>query len=157
MQQGWWTRSFWPLPCATGPKTHGGPHRTGWCFFARNARPMLVNAAWLTLVVWVLSFVVFLIMLAPAVAAAWALTGEGSAAMVVFAVVFAWAVKAALIEPFAVACMLQVFFMVTEGQTPQPDWSGRLAKTSQRVRQIGERALNMSAGTAEVPGTYLWH
>ena len=118
---------------------------------------MLVNAAWLTLVVWVLSFVVFLIMLAPAVAAAWALTGEGSAAMVVFAVVFAWAVKAALIEPFAVVCMLQVFFMVTEGQTPQPDWSGRLAKTSQRVRQIGERALNMSAGTAEVPGTYLWH
>ena len=50
---------------------------------------MLVNAAWLTLIVWVLSFVLFQIMLASAVAAAWALTGEGSAAMVVFAVVFA--------------------------------------------------------------------
>ena len=123
----------------------------GLVLYAQNARPMLVNAAWLTLIVWALSVLVFVVMLAPAAVVAWAIPGEGSAAVVVFAVVFAWAVKAALIEPFAVACMLQVFFKVTEGQTPHPDWSGRLAKASLKFRQIGERALKLSPGAAGAP------
>ena len=114
--------------------------------YGQNARPMLVNAAWLALFVWGLSFVVFLVMLAPAALVVWILPGTWSAGGFVFAVVFAWAVKAALIEPFAIACLLQVFFKVTEGQTPDPEWEARLNKASDKFRTLGERALAWAGG-----------
>lgn len=108
--------------------------------YAQNARPMLVNAAWLTLIVYGLSFVVFLVMLAPAAAVVYLLPGAWSAGGVVFALVFAWAVKAALIEPFAIACLLQVFFKLTEGQTPDPEWQAKLSGVSDKFKKLGERA-----------------
>lgn len=113
----------------------------GLVLYAQNARPLLVNAAWLTLFTWTLSAVVFLVMLAPAAAVVWLLPGEGSAGMIVFALAFAWAAKAALIEPFALACLLQVYFKVIEGQVPQPEWRGRLGLVSDRFRKLGEQAL----------------
>jgi hypothetical protein len=114
--------------------------------YAQNARPMLVNAAWLTLIVWLLAFVVFLLMLAPAAAVVWLVPGGWSAGGFVFAVVFAWAVKVALIEPFALACLLQVFFKVTEGQTPNPEWQEKLARVSDKFRSMGQKAATWMAG-----------
>jgi hypothetical protein len=108
--------------------------------YGQNARPMLVNAAWLTAIVYGLSFVVFLLMLAPAAAVVWLIPGAWSAGGLVFALVFAWAVKAALIEPFAIACMLQVYFKVTKGQTPDPEWEARLSKVSDKFRSMGQKA-----------------
>jgi hypothetical protein len=123
----------------------------GLVLYAQNARPMLLNAAWLTLITWVLAALVFFLMLAPAAGIVWLLPGESSAGMFVFAVVFAWAVKAALIEPFAVACMLQVFFKVTEGQAPNAEWRGRLAQASTKFRELGEKAVGWKP--SRPPGT----
>ncbi len=109
--------------------------------YAQNARPMLVNAAWLTLIVYGLSFVVFLLMLAPAAAVVYVMPGAWAAGGFVFALVFAWAVKAALIEPFAIACLLQVFFKVTEGQVPNPEWEAKLTSASTKFKSMGEKAL----------------
>lgn len=114
--------------------------------YGQNARPMLINAAWLTAIVWGLSFVVFLLMLAPAALVVWLLPGAWSAGGLLFAIVFAWAVKAALIEPFAIACMLQVFFKVTAGQTPDPVWEAKLEKASDKFRTMGERAMAWAGG-----------
>ena len=123
----------------------------GLVLYAQNARPMLVNAAWLTLITWILAGVVFLLMLGPAAAVVWLLPGESGAGRFVFAVVFAWAVKAALIEPFALACMLQVFFKVTEGQDPQPEWRGRLTQASTKFRQLGEKAVGWQPQVPQEP------
>lgn len=108
--------------------------------YGQNARPMLVNAAWLTAIVYGLSFVVFLLMLAPAAAIVYLIPGAWSAGGLVFAVIFAWAVKAALIEPFAIACLLQVFFKVTEGQHPNPEWEAKLEKLSDKFRGMAAKA-----------------
>lgn len=124
----------------------------GLVLYAQNAKAMLVNAAWLTLISWALAVLVFLVMLAPAAAVVWLLPGDSSAGLFVFAVVFAWAVKAALIEPFAVACMLQVFFKVTEGQTPNAEWRGRLAQVSDKFRKIGEKAAGWRPERPEAAG-----
>ena len=121
----------------------------GLVLYAQNGRAMLVNAAWLTLISWVLAVVVFLVMLAPAAGLVWLLPGEASGGTFVFALIFAWAVKAALIEPFALACMLQVFFNVTEGQEPQPEWRGRLTQISDKFRQLGERAVGWKPDAGE--------
>lgn len=116
----------------------------GLVLYAQNGRTMLVNAAWITLISWLLAIVVFLVMLAPAAGLVWMLPGEASGGTFIFALIFAWAVKAAVIEPFALACMLQVFFKVTEGQEPQPEWRGRLTQISDKFRQLGERAVGWS-------------
>jgi hypothetical protein len=59
-------------------------------------------------------------------------------------------VKAALIEPFAIACMMQVFFKVTEGQDPLPEWRGRLTRASDKFRALGEKAAGwVSPGAAQ--------
>lgn len=113
----------------------------GLVLYAQNARPMLVNAAWLTLISWTLVVAVFVLMLVPAAGVVWLLPGDASAGMYVFALIFAWAVKAALIEPFALACMLQVFFNVTAGQEPLPEWRGRLTQMSDKFRHLGEEAV----------------
>lgn len=113
----------------------------GLVLYAQNGRAMLMNAAWLTLIAWVLAVVVFLLMLAPAAGLVWLLPGEAAGGTFIFALIFAWAVKAAVIEPFALACMIQVFFNVTEGQEPQPEWRGRLTQVSDKFRQLGERAV----------------
>lgn len=115
--------------------------RTALVLYAQNARPMLVNAAWVTAIVWLVSFMIFLLMLVPAGLVVWLLPGETGAAAVVFALLFAWALKAALIEPFALACILQAYFKLIDGQVPDPAWQAKLANASGRFRKIGEKAL----------------
>ena len=116
--------------------------------YGQNSKMMLKNAAWLAIFVYALGFVVFLVMLAPAALVVYLLPGAWSAGGVVFALIFAWAVKAALLEPLAVACMMQVFFRVTEGQTPDPEWEARLEQLSGRFRKLKDRAR----GAMPTPG-----
>lgn len=119
--------------------------------YGQNAKPMLINAAWVTFFSWGLSILVFLLMLAPAAGVVYLIPGAWSAGGVVFALVFAWAVKAALIEPFAIACLLQAFFKVTEGQTPNPEWEARLNGASAKFRKLGEGAAQW-VGARKAPG-----
>ena len=109
--------------------------------YAQNGRAMLANAALVTLISWGLAIAVFLLALGPAAALAWLLPGQSGAAVYALALIFAWAVKAALIEPFALACMLQVFANVTAGQEPLPEWRGRLTQMSDKFRRLGEQAI----------------
>jgi hypothetical protein len=114
--------------------------------YGQNYPTMLKNAAWLTIITYGLSFVVFLIMLAPAAAVVWLIPGGWSAAGFVFVLIFAWAVKAALIEPFAIACMMQVFFRTTAGQTPDPEWDARISGVSRKFNELKERAVQWVGG-----------
>jgi len=114
--------------------------------YGQNAGPMLRNAAWLTAITYGLSFLVFLVMLAPAAAVVYLIPGAWSAGGVVFALLFAWAVKAALIEPFAIACLLQAFFKVTDGQTPNPEWERKIDGVSGKFRTLGEKAVTWAGG-----------
>lgn len=114
--------------------------RTALVLYAQNARPLMISAAWVTAFVWLLSLVVFLVMLVPAGAIVWLMPGQVSAGGFVFALLFAWAFKAALIEPFAIACMLQAYFRQTAGQAPNPAWEARLDQASDKFKSLGQRA-----------------
>ncbi|WP_174803426.1 hypothetical protein [Martelella limonii] len=120
--------------------------------YGQNAKPMMINASWVALFVYGLSFIVFLLMLAPAAAVVYLIPGAWSAGGFVFALLFAWAVKAALIEPFAIACLLQAFFKVTDGQKPDPAWQHQLDQASGKFRRLGERATTwVGAGFGSRP------
>ncbi len=114
--------------------------------YGQNYKTMLRNAAWLAVIIYGLSFVVFLLALAPAAALVYLMPGALSAGGFVFALLFAWAFKAALLEPLAITCMLQVFFKATEGQVPDPQWRARLQDLSGKFRDIGSKAASWASG-----------
>lgn len=125
--------------------------RTGLILYAQNYKPMLKNAAWLALIVYGLSFVVFLVMLAPAALAVYLIPGAWSAGGVVFALLFAWAVKAALLEPFAITCMMDVYFRTIEGQVPDPAWEAKLDNLSGKFKTLKEKAATYQPPRAADP------
>lgn len=114
--------------------------QTGLVLYAQNYKPMLKNAAWLALIVYGLSFVVFLVMLAPAALAVYLIPGAWSAGGIIFALIFAWAVKAALLEPFAITCMMEVYFRTIKGQVPDPAWEAKLDSLSAKFTKLKEKA-----------------
>lgn len=119
----------------------------GLVLYTQNARPMLGTALWLALVGWVLAGLVAVLAL-PIAGAVAALLPAVPGAQIVLAASFGWAVKAALYDPFAMACMVQLHFRLTEGQEPLAEWRGRLTQVSDKFRLLGERALGWAPGTA---------
>ncbi len=128
-----------------------GCARTALVLYGQNASRMLKNAAWLTLFVYGLSLLVFVVLLAPAAALVYFLPGAGAAGGVVLALLFAWAIKAAVIEPFAIACLLQAYFQAIEGQNPDPAWESRLDGVSRKFGELKDRAASWVDSTPEAP------
>lgn len=114
--------------------------RQGVVLYAQNGTRMVKNAVWLALIMWVVTFVIFLFMLAPAGAVVYLMPGQLTGWSFVLAIVFAWALKAAFVEPFAIASLMQVYFKTIEGQVPNPEWDRRLAEVSKQFRELKDRA-----------------
>ncbi|PWK68175.1 hypothetical protein [Aminobacter sp. AP02] len=115
--------------------------RQGIVLYAQNGKTMIRNAMWLSLVAWGVTLAVFLFMLAPAGAILYFMPGELGGWGFVLAVVFAWAFKSALIEPFAVASLMQVYFKVIDGQVPNPEWDRTLEEASSKFSELKEKAF----------------
>lgn len=116
--------------------------------YGQNARFLLKNAAWLTVFTYTLAALVFVVMLLPAAGLAWLMPGGWSASAVLIALLLAWAFKVALIEPFAIACLLQAYFKVIEGQNPNPEWEQRLETASEKFRELKEKARTWGTSPA---------
>ncbi|SEO81565.1 hypothetical protein [Aquisalimonas asiatica] len=108
--------------------------------YAQNYKAFLKNAFFLTFFVWGLTFLVFLVALGPVAGLVALFPGTAGALTLVLALVFAWGIKAAVIEPFAMVALMQVFFRVTEGQEPNPEWEARLDNVSAQFGELKQRA-----------------
>lgn len=115
---------------------------TALVLYGQNAAVMLKNAAWLTLFTYGLSLAIFLALLAPAAILVYFMPGVGSAGGVAFALVLAWAIKVALLEPFAIACLLQAYFKTIKGQRPDPAWEARLDDVSSKFGHLKDKAAS---------------
>ncbi|HUH77314.1 MAG TPA: hypothetical protein VLZ53_08115, partial [Devosia sp.] len=122
--------------------------------YGQNYKVMLKNAAWLAIIVYLLSFLVFLVMLAPAALLVYLMPGAWAAGGVVFALLFAWSVKAALLEPFAITCLMEVYFKTIDGQQPNPEWEARLEQLSDKFRKLKARAIGAPGGAT--PASQDW-
>lgn len=132
----------------TGSDNAWASSREALVLYGQNARPMLKNAAWLALFVYGLSFAIFLIMLVPAAGVAYLIPGGWSATGVVVALLFAWSVKVAVLEPFAITCMMQAYFKVIEGQTPDVEWEEKLDGMSSKFRKLKDKAAGSGTSGA---------
>jgi len=120
--------------------------------YGQNYQAMLKNAAFIALFTYIIAILVFLFMLAPAAGLVYLMPGSWSAGGLVFAIIFAWAVKAAVLEPLAITLMMQVFFKVTDGQTPNPEWDAKLSQMSDKFVEIKDKAFEGSrSGGATAP------
>ncbi len=118
--------------------------------YAQNYKHFLKNAVWLAIFMWGLTLAIFLVLLGPAAGIAAIMPGHnGGIWVLAIAFIFAWALKAAILEPFALAALMQVFFKTIEGQTPDPVWSERLSTASTRFRELAGKA----AGWAPKPAS----
>lgn len=116
--------------------------RTALVLYAQNYKSFLKNAVFLAIMVWVLTFIVFLIVLLPAGALVALVPGSAGMLTLAIAVVFAWAVKQAVIEPFAMTALMLAFFKVTEGQEANPEWESKLDGVSNKFGELKTKALN---------------
>jgi hypothetical protein len=115
--------------------------RQGLVLYAQNGRTMVKNAIWLSLMLWAIAIVVFIVMLAPMAALFYILPGDIAGWSFAAAIVCAWAVKSALLEPFAIAALMDVYFRTIEGQVPNPEWDRKLSDASAKFRELKEKAL----------------
>lgn len=117
--------------------------------YAQNYKAFLKNAFWLAFFIWGLTFLVFLVILAPVGGLVALFPGSAGPLTLIVAVVFAWGIKQAVIEPFAMTALMQVYFQVTEGQTPDPEWEAKLDSMSGKFRELKGKAA--SWGGTEKP------
>ena len=108
--------------------------------YAQNGGAILKNAFWLAIFIWIVGVVVFLTALTPAGVLVYVMPGQFAGWSVVGAIAITAAVLMSVIEPFAVASLMQVYFKAIEGQAPNPDWDAKLAGVSRQFREIRDRA-----------------
>lgn len=114
--------------------------KTAIVLYAQNYKKFLKNAVFVTAISWILTILVMLITFGP-IAATLKLTGQvGGAWPIMIAIVASISIKAALIDPFAMTALMQVFFKVTEGQEPNPEWEAKLDKGSKKFREMKDKA-----------------
>lgn len=125
--------------------------QTALVLYAQNYKSFLKNAFWLAFFVWGLTFLVFLLILAPVAALVALFPGSAGGLTLLVALVFSWGVKQAVIEPFGMTALMQVFFKVTEGQQANPEWEAKLEGVSENFRELRAKAAQFSAPAAAEP------
>ena len=109
--------------------------------YAQNYGKMVKNAVWLWLFMWIVTIVIFVLLLAPMLAIISIFPGDAGGWGFVVAFIFAWAFRAALIEPLAIYALMQVYFKTIEGQVPDPEWDARLEKASKKFVELKDKAM----------------
>ncbi len=122
--------------------------QTALILYAQNYKAFLKNAVWLALFIWALTFLVFLIILGPVALLVGLFPGTAGPLTLIMALVFAWGIKQAVIEPIGMTALMVVFFKVTAGQVPDPEWEVKLDKVSGKFRELKTKAAGWTHGTA---------
>jgi hypothetical protein len=119
--------------------------------YAQNYKGVLKNAVFLTFLVWGLTLAIFLVVIGPLAALAAVFPHIAGVWTFVLAIVVALALKAALVDPFAMTALLQVYTKLIAGQTPDPQWIARLDEVSGKFRELTERAGAAAPAAAPPP------
>lgn len=125
--------------------------RSSLVLYAQNAGPILVAAVWLTVLRWVLTVVLFVAMVGPAGALVWFVPGAATGWVLIFALAMAVALTKALIDPFCIAALMQVYFARIEGQRPDAAWEARLDELSAPFRSLADQARGWFGGKTAAP------
>jgi hypothetical protein len=120
--------------------------------YAQNYKGVLKNAAFLTFIIWGLTLLIWALVAAPIAALIGLFHVQAGIWTFALALVTALSLKAALIDPFAMVALIQVYDKVTAGQTPNPEWTAKLESMSAKFRELTQKARDAGApATAPTP------
>ncbi len=127
--------------------------RTALILYAQNYKAFLKNAFFLAFIIWGLTFLVFLLILAPIGLLVSVIPAVAGPLTLIIALVFAWGVKQSVIEPIGMTALMQVFFKVTEGQEPNPEWENKLESVSKKFGTFKDKAMewDQEKGSSPAP------
>jgi hypothetical protein len=108
--------------------------------YAQNFKILMKNAAWLWVMMWIFTILLFLILLGPVFALIALFPGDIGFWAFIVTFIVAWSFKGALLEPIAVYALMQVYFKTIEGQVPDAEWEQRLEQISDRFRDMSKKA-----------------
>ncbi len=118
--------------------------RDGLIYYAQNAKPILKTSVGIVLIDYAISFVVWLIMLAPAYAISRALPKEMLLASIiawVIAFLFAGAVRASFVRPLFLIMVMVKFHLSVRGQPISVEWQQRLESISDKFKEITSKIV----------------
>jgi hypothetical protein len=114
--------------------------REGLVYYAQNARPILMTSVWIVIQEKVLTFVLFLLLLAPAglvtVRLPAATRESGGLVTVLIAVLLAATLRSAFIKPLFLIMVMVRFHALTENQPIDAAWDQRLASVSDKFARM---------------------
>ena len=113
--------------------------------YAQNYKGVIKNAAFLTLIIWVLTIVIFAVVFAPVAALIGVFHVHAGIWTFALALIAALSLKAALIDPFAMTALMQVYDKITQGQVPNPEWIAKLEAMSSKFRELTQKANDAMA------------
>jgi hypothetical protein len=113
--------------------------------YAQNYKGVLKNAAFLTFIIWGLTLLIWALVAAPIAGLIGLFHVHAGFWTFALALVTALSLKAALIDPFAMVALIQVYDKVTAGQTPNPEWSAKLESMSAKFRKLTQNARDAGA------------
>jgi hypothetical protein len=113
--------------------------RDGLVYYAQNAKEILKTAIWIVVIDSVFTFVVWLVMLAPAFALSHVLPRSmifASIAAWIIAVLFAGSFRTAFLKPLFLIMVMTKFHVAIQNQEMDPNWEQRLDAVSEKFRRI---------------------
>jgi hypothetical protein len=115
--------------------------REGLVYYAQNARQILLTSVWIVILERILTFVLWLLLLAPAgvitVMLPSGVRESGGIVTVLIAILLAGTLRSAFIKPLFLIMMMVRFHALIENQPINQEWDARLAAVSDKFQTLG--------------------
>jgi hypothetical protein len=129
--------------------------KDGLVYYAQNAKPILKTGVYIVILDKILSFVIWLVMLAPAFAVAAlvpsSVGGTGFWIAFGFAVLLAANMRSAFLKPLFLVMIMTKFHVLVQNQPINVEWEQRLASVSDKFRGLLDKVFNSGRGGAAAP------
>ncbi len=114
--------------------------KDGLIYYAQNAKEVLRTGVWVVVLDYVLTFAVWLVMLAPAFVIAYVLPGAAGVAAMVVAALLAGSIRSAVLHPLFLTLVMVKFHTVVQNQTINLEWDQRLSGASRKFGELKGKA-----------------
>lgn len=128
--------------------------REGLVYYCQNAKPILKTSAWIVVLEYVMTFVLWVILMAPAAAITLMLPSgvreTGGVVTILIAALLAAALRASFVKPIFLIMIMVRFHTLIENQPINEAWDTRLSEISDKFRslaQMGSQSQNASRPT----------
>jgi hypothetical protein len=116
----------------------------GLVYYAQNATPILKQSVWIVVLEYVLSALLWLVLLIPAAMLTAILPHSvreiGGLVTIIVAVLFALAARGAFLKPVFLIMIMVRFHALIEHEPINHDWAARLNQLSDKFRDLGQKA-----------------